>query len=112
MHLEIQSERNGSGGSVVLAGRFDAHESEPVLTSLTALLADGVLTIGLDLSRVDFIDSTGLAVLTRVMKRARESGGDLVLVAPSTPVRVILELTALDKAFVVSEVGPDIAVGH
>lgn len=96
---------------MVLAGRFDAHEAVAVTTGLNRLLDDGARTIGLDLQEVEFIDSTGLAVLTKVMKRARELGGDLVLVAPSTPVQVILELTALDRAFVIRHTGPGVPLG-
>ncbi len=108
MHLDIETVGTGNQVSMVLAGRFDAHEADPVLTGLNRLLDNGARIIGLDLQKVEFIDSTGLAVLTRVMKRARELGGDLVLVAPSTPVRVILELTALDRAFVIRDSGPGV----
>ena len=52
-----------------------------------------------DLSDVDFIDSTALAELVRGMKRARLAGGDLRIARPSETVRVILELTRLDAAF-------------
>jgi anti-anti-sigma factor len=106
VHLHIETSETGSEASMVLAGRFDAHEADPVLGGLNQLLDNGARIIGLDLQEVEFIDSTGLAVLTRVMKRARELGGDLVLVAPSTPVRVILELTALDRAFVIRDSRP------
>ncbi len=108
MHLDIETSETGDGASMALAGRFDAHEADSVLSGLNRLLDNGARIVGLDLQQVEFIDSTGLAVLTKVMKRARELGGDLVLVAPSTPVRVILELTALDRAFVIRDSGPGV----
>jgi anti-anti-sigma factor len=108
VHLDIETSETGSEASMALAGRFDAHEADSVLSGLNRLLDNGARIVGLDLQEVEFIDSTGLAVLTRVMKRARELGGDLVLVAPSTPVRVILELTALDRAFIIRDSAPGV----
>jgi len=86
---------------VSLSGRFDAHESERIKTQLHDALDRGDHQIGVDLSDVNFIDSSALAVLTSTMKRARELGGDLRIVSPSAPVRVIFELTRLDRAFVI-----------
>ncbi len=85
---------------VELQGRFDAHEAEAFRE-----LADNALQNSADLrvvlTAVDFVDSTALAELVRAMKRCREAGGDLTLVKPSAPVRVILELTKLDAAFTI-----------
>lgn len=52
-----------------------------------------------DLSSVVFVDSSALAELLRGQRAASATGGDLVLVNPSDPVRIILELTALDQVF-------------
>ena len=48
-----------------------------------------------DLSRVTFIDSSGLGVLVQAHRTALEQDTRL-LVAVSTPVRKLLALTALD----------------
>lgn len=86
---------------IELEGRFDAHEAAPFRE-----LVDGVLensaNLSVVLTAVDFVDSTALAELVRAMKRCREAGGDLTLVRPSDPVRVILELTRLDAAFTIT----------
>lgn len=63
--------------------------------------ADGHLV--LDLAGVHFIDSMGLGALIGGLKRARAQGGDLRLAAPSDAVARILELTRLDRAFVVGD---------
>ncbi|MGW7431602.1 STAS domain-containing protein [Streptomyces sp. NPDC054861] len=49
----------------------------------------------MDLSRLAFMDSSGLNVLIRAARDAREAGGDLHLVAPTPAVRRILEITGL-----------------
>jgi anti-sigma B factor antagonist len=51
-----------------------------------------------DLSRVTFIDSTGLGVLVGALKRVREKGA-LSLVCPQRQVRRVFEITGLTKVF-------------
>ena len=86
---------------MALHGRFDAHECPSLSAWIDARLEEGTIRLAIDLSDVTFVDSTALAVLVRGMKRARAAGGDLSLVRPSQTVRVILELTRLDRAFVI-----------
>lgn len=86
---------------IALAGRFDAHEADSFKAQLMEKIDGGQPNLGVDLSDVNFLDSTALAALTSGMKRCREVGGDLVLIAPSNPVQVILELTRLDRAFTI-----------
>lgn len=93
--------QHATGGRVVftLSGRFDAHEAGAVKDALRAEIEAGRSDIAVDLADVVFLDSSALAILTSAMKRCREAGGDLVLLSPSDPARVILELTRLDLAF-------------
>ncbi len=86
---------------IELQGRFDAHEAPAFRETVDAILQQTAdLRVGL--SKVEFVDSTALAELVRAMKHCREAGGDLVLVSPSDPVRIILEFTKLDAAFTIS----------
>lgn len=49
-----------------------------------------------DLSGVEFVDSSGLAALLAVIKTSRRRGGDLVLASPRPRVLALIELTRLD----------------
>jgi anti-sigma B factor antagonist len=51
--------------------------------------------IRLDMSGVEFIDSSGLGVLVAITEAARAAGGDLVVVAPGRAVVRLLELSGL-----------------
>lgn len=84
-----------------ILGRFDAHESEQFRAYFEDATAQGTKIFIVDLSEVDFVDSTALAELVRAMKQLRQSGGNLVLRRPSNAVRIILELTKLDQAFTI-----------
>lgn len=103
--MDIHVHEQDSEVSLVLEGRFDAHEVGGFKTIIDDHLTRGICHFRVELAEVNFVDSTGLAALVRAMKRARERGGDVVLVRPSDPVRVILELTCLDVAFVIVDAG-------
>ena len=64
---------------------------------LLAVISTGVQNVVIDLSSVDFIDSTGLGVLMGAAKRVRSSGGDIRLVSVGTRLADLIELTRLDR---------------
>lgn len=99
--MDIRTEQDDGEVTFVLTGRFDAHEVGAFKGLFDDHFGQGVSHFRIDLSGVNFVDSSGLAAMVRGMKRARERGGDVALIAPSDPVRVILELTCLDVAFVI-----------
>jgi anti-sigma B factor antagonist len=88
-----------SVATLVISGRFDAHQVSQVQQEFDALLAAGARFIILDLSDVNFVDSSALAVMVRGMKRCRERNGELLLCGLRQPVRIIFELTRMDRAF-------------
>ena len=97
--MEIVKVLKGPIMVMQLKGRFDAHEVEPVNAWLQEQVNAGKVKIVVDLEGVNFIDSTALSTLVRGMKNCREKNGDLHLCSLQQPVRVIFELTRLDKAF-------------
>ena len=52
-----------------------------------------------DLSAVDYIDSSGIASLVEALQLARDKGTDLLLVAVSQQAMRVLRLARLDKVF-------------
>ncbi len=89
----------GSGGPtlVVLEGRIDATAVQGQRERLLGLLERGITRLVIDLSKTEFLDSAGMAMLVSVMKRARQAGGDVRVVEPTDEsVRRILRLTRLD----------------
>jgi anti-sigma B factor antagonist len=57
----------------------------------------GSLHLVVELEGCTFIDSSALRALVRAQKRVAETGGTLVLVAPSQPARRVLEIATLDR---------------
>ena len=83
---------------VALRGELDVAEAVRVLAELSVVTAYK-RDIIVDLTDLGFIDSSGLAALARVRKRARHAGGDLLLAAPQQQVRRLLTLTRLIDVF-------------
>jgi anti-sigma B factor antagonist len=57
--------------------------------------------VGVDLSAVSYIDSSGIAALVEGFQTARTRGGRFALVAVSDAVRAVLELARLDRVFLI-----------
>lgn len=87
--------------TIALNGSFDAAASREARELFNSLLAQGNKEFIVDLSGVDFIDSSGLGALVGFFKKVRVGEGDLKLSGPREPIRKILELTHLDKVFAI-----------
>lgn len=57
----------------------------------------------LDLSKLDFIDSSGVAVLVNTERRAKLLGCTLALAAPQAQASRVLEICGLDRSFPIYE---------
>lgn len=84
---------------VAASGEIDLATAPALRTELLAALVRHSPRLVLDLSGVTFLDSTGLAVLVAVHRRARAAGGELSLFGPQPVVRKLLGITYLDRVF-------------
>ena len=103
-HVELKVSTRSQGGCVVmsLGGEIDLYTGPRLHGELFTLLSgDGPVQVVVDMSEVDFCDSTGMNVLLAAHRRAREQGGDLELAAPRPAVRKILQVTGLESVFTV-----------
>ena len=86
------------GGHVFyLQGEIDLHYS-PVLRSLCqSKIKARCPVLILDLSEVDYIDSTGLAVVMEYFRDTAEYGGILCLTGLNEKLKTIFEIVGLDR---------------
>ncbi len=85
---------------VTLHGRFDVFSTPAARDQFETLLSEGVVNFVIDLSETIFMDSAGMAVLVTLLKRARQTGGDVKLIWPEKEaVQRILTLTRFDRVF-------------
>jgi anti-sigma B factor antagonist len=84
-----------------LAGSLDIATSPTVRAALTEASERGSHRLIVDLTRVDFLDSTGLGALIGGQRRAKEFGGEVRLVAKEGQILRLLRITGLLKVFAV-----------
>ncbi|MBA2360263.1 MAG: STAS domain-containing protein [Actinobacteria bacterium] len=98
--FEVRSARVGEGVYVVsVTGETDLHTAPDLERELQGVLVHGGTAVAVDLSHVDFIDSTTLSLLLRFQPRFRAREGDLVIVSEDRRVLRTLEITGLDRIF-------------
>ncbi len=94
---------------VHLQGEVDLASAPQLRRELYDIIDQGHRWIAIDLSDVDFMDSTGLGVLIGALKRLREADGSLALAGFKPAVSRVFEITGLDRIFTIhaslSEIG-------
>lgn len=86
---------------LTLAGPIDLHVSPEVAAALSAILETEPLRVVLDLSAVNYIDSSGLAVLIKAVQQVEAYGGRLMLANVHEEVWTILETARVAEFFVI-----------
>jgi anti-sigma B factor antagonist len=94
-----------SGAVAVLKpiGRLNMVTATRFRDCVNAEVAGGNTHIAVDLSGVDFVDSSGLGALISGLRTARQAGGDLRIASPSEQVRLVLRLTNVERVLVAHE---------
>ncbi|HEY3903464.1 MAG TPA: STAS domain-containing protein [Streptosporangiaceae bacterium] len=111
MELKVTTRPQGEYVVMSVQGEIDLYTVPKLQRELATALASGdSIRLVVDLSAVDFCDSTGVNVLLAAHRQARERGGDLELAAPRPAVRKILQVTGLETVFTVTD-NPAHAVG-
>ena len=78
-------------------GRLNMVSAAGLRETVALALAAGRTRIVIDLSGVDFVDSSGLGALIGCLKSARQVGGDLRIAQPTAQVEMVLQLSNLDR---------------
>lgn len=100
MNLRVETRNPREGVAVIaLSGEADVYTSPRIKQEVVDLLNNGTHKLVVDLTGVEYLDSTGLGVLIGGLKRARERDGDLKLVCDNVRILRIFEITGLTKIF-------------
>ncbi len=82
-----------------LEGEIDLHVSPRIATLLAAVVKGKPQKLVVDLSKVSYIDSSGLAVLIEGMQNVEAYGGKFLIAGLQETVRPIFEIARLDQVF-------------
>jgi anti-sigma B factor antagonist len=88
---------------VEVEGEIDIATTKQVRRTIEQLVDDGRRAVIVDMSRVAFVDSAGIADLIRASGAAGRRGVEFVVRSPSRAVRRMLEITGLDQLLVIRD---------
>lgn len=84
--------------------RLDSFAAPQLRSKLIALIEAGYSQIVLDLRKIEFMDSAGIAVLVNTLKRTQQVGGDTKLVTPHDASTMrMFRLSQFDKLFTMAD---------
>ena len=98
--LRIEVDPSGDEGAVVhLVGELDMEAAAVLEDELADLISGPAATVTVDLTRLEFIDSSGLQCLLRATQQARESDGDKLRFRRASPqVEGVMKLTRVQES--------------
>lgn len=97
--MELMCEPIGDVMVVVLAGaQLDASTAEEFKRDIMPVL-EAHTQVVFDLSRLAFVDSSGLGAFLSCLRHVQAQGGDLKLCSLSQPVRALFELVRMHRIF-------------
>jgi len=102
-HVELKVTTRSQGDHTVVSvlGEIDLYTAPRLQSELMNALGASPARLIVDMSGVDFCDSTGINVLLAAHRHAREHGGELQLAGPGSATRKVLQVTGLESVFTV-----------
>src|SRR5215212_6008562 len=98
--MEMTVEPQAQGVAVVhMSGRLDFGVATEAKRQFAEAVSAGSTRLVVDLSGVDFVDSSGLSSLVSGLRATRQVGGDLRIAAPKEQPAALFALTSLDQVF-------------
>jgi len=101
--FDLTIHERGDVVHAVLRGELDISTAPRLEDELKRIEASGPAILALDLSKLDFMDSTGLRLVLSADARAREAGRRFVLVRGNEMVQRVLRVTRLDERLEIVE---------
>ncbi|TVQ79393.1 MAG: anti-sigma factor antagonist [Phycisphaeraceae bacterium] len=100
--MEVQIERRDGLVLVAPSGDIDLSCSRDLQQSMRQALDGKPERVVVDLSRVPYMDSSGVATLVEAMQIARKQSTRLILCGLQDKVRSIFEIARLDRVFTIA----------
>lgn len=82
-----------------IEGEIDINSSPMLKKSFDKIIAGKASKLVINLSKVSYVDSSGLATLVEMLKNMRAYGGRMRLAGMSPKIKSLFEITKLDRLF-------------
>ena len=100
LQLELSRQIDGDGNQIVsVTGELDIATAEQAYLYISDVIDAWPPPVSVDLSGLTFCDASGLGVLARIARHARQAGRQLRLTAARPSLLKIMRITGLDRAF-------------
>lgn len=93
--LQVAISRDADRVTIVLTGEVDISTLSLVYDEITDIIGDLKADLIIDMERVTFLDSYGLAFLVTTDTRMKSQGARLVIFAPTPEIRRLLDAAGL-----------------
>lgn len=97
MNLDIQTKEEQARNVVLLSGEVDVYTAAKLKETLTPLAEQEDKELVVDLSNINYIDSTGLGIFIGALKTTEKSNSTLKLTGLNERVRKLFEITGLNE---------------
>lgn len=98
--LELSCQTGANGYQIVsVTGELDIATAEQAYSYISEVIDGRPAPVTVDLSGLTFCDASGLGVLARIARHAREAGRQLMLTSARPSLMKIMRITGLDRAF-------------
>lgn len=95
MKIDLHEDRHGIQ-ILGLTGEMDLYSSGSLKETVVGLWNDGVSRLVIDLSQLEYVDSSGIGVLLAVYSSSQKRGNRIVFSGATGSVMKVIELTKLD----------------
>ena len=115
IHVKHQVAFETANGAlyVRLSGEIDHHSAVDVRVQIDdKLLSDRPGTVYLDLSSIDFMDSSGLGLIMGRLATANRYGGELIVLDPSPAAQRMISLAALNRVIHIQFSNTERSISH
>lgn len=100
VQLELSRQAGTDGYQVIrVAGELDIATAEKAYSYISKVIDSGHAPVTVDLSGLTFCDASGLGVLARISRHARQAGRQLELASARPSLLKLMRLTGLDVTF-------------
>ena len=97
--MAVEAKQLDSGvGVITISGRLAlGGETERLDAAIKGMLQKDVKTFVLDITGLDYVDSSGIGMLVSCLTNAKKAGGELKLVGANPRIKRIFSMTGVDS---------------
>lgn len=97
--LELKLNTTGKIKTIEIAGKFDIESTEEFESIFNKLIESSPSLVSIEMSRLDYIDSSGIGSLIKSLNSLKNKKGKLLLVGMKPMIQNVFKLAKLDMFF-------------